>query len=87
MGDIMRKPKTTRGRAQDRRLVAGGQGYEVNYFATKHGITREQAREIIGRVGNDRAKLNAAAEASKKRGARSSVTPRPGQRSKVQTAR
>ena len=57
----MKKSKTTRGRTQDRRLVAGGQGYEVNYFATKHGITREQAREIIGRVGNDRTKLNAAA--------------------------
>jgi hypothetical protein len=66
----MKKPKTTRGRAQDRRLVAGGEGYEVNYFATKHGITREQSREIIARIGNSRPKLNAAAEALKKKGRR-----------------
>ncbi len=36
-------------------------GYGVNYFARKHGITTESAREIIDRVGDDRAKLNAAA--------------------------
>ncbi len=53
--------RTTRGRAQDRRKVASGQGYEVNYFATKHGLTREQARNLISRIGNDRDKLNAAA--------------------------
>jgi hypothetical protein len=29
----------------DRIKVAGGEGYEVNYFANKHGITREQARK------------------------------------------
>jgi len=57
----MKPAKTKRGVAQDRRRVAGGQGYQVNYFATKHGITREQARELIGRIGNDRDKLNAAA--------------------------
>lgn len=58
---VMKPARTKRGIAQDRRRVAGGQGYEVNYFATKHGITREQARELIGRIGNDRDKLNAAA--------------------------
>jgi hypothetical protein len=47
--------------ARDRNRVAGGQGYEVNYFATKHGITREQARQLIKEIGNDRDKLNAAA--------------------------
>lgn len=46
----------------DRRRVAGGQGYEVNYFARKHGISAGQARELIAEVGNDREKLNAAAE-------------------------
>ena len=52
----------------DRKRVAAGQGYEVNYFARKHGLTTEQAREIIERFGNDREKLNAEAEkASKKR--------------------
>jgi hypothetical protein len=47
---------------QDRRTVAKGEGYEVAYFARKHGITREQALRLIDRVGNDRAKLNKAAE-------------------------
>jgi hypothetical protein len=53
--------------AADRRRVAGGEGYEVNYFANKHGITREQARNLIAKIGNDRDKLNKAAEKLKKR--------------------
>lgn len=53
--------KTARGRNQDRNLVAGGQGYEVSYFARKHGITAQQARDLIKEIGNDRDKLNAAA--------------------------
>ena len=48
--------------AEDRRKVAGGEGYEVNYFANKHGITREQARNLIKKIGNNRDKLNKAAE-------------------------
>lgn len=51
----------------DRKRVAAGQGYEVTYFARKHGLTSEQAREIIKRVGNDREKLNAEAEKVKRR--------------------
>jgi len=38
-----------------------GQGYEVTYFARKHGLTRQQARELIRKVGHDRSKLNEAA--------------------------
>ena len=53
------KTKTDDG---DRRRVAGNQGYEVTYFARKHGITAKEAREIIERVGNDRKKLNAEAK-------------------------
>lgn len=53
--------KSKRGKA-DRRKVAGGQGYEVGYFARKHGITRDQARRLIARIGNNRDRLNAAAE-------------------------
>lgn len=45
----------------DAKLVAGGQGYEVAYFAKKHDITRRQAKELIGSIGNDREALNAAA--------------------------
>lgn len=47
---------------QDRTRVAGDEGYELDYFAQKHGISREQARELINRIGNDREKLDAAAE-------------------------
>jgi Protein of unknown function (DUF3606) len=52
---------------RDRGRVAGGQGYELGYFARKHGISREEARSLIQRIGNDRAKLNAAAERMKGR--------------------
>jgi len=45
----------------DRRKVAASEPYEVGYFAKKHDITREQARELIRRIGNDRDELNAAA--------------------------
>lgn len=48
--------------AQDRARVAGDEDYEVGYFAQKHGITRDQARELINRIGNDRTKLDSAAE-------------------------
>ena len=52
---------------RDRDRVSSGEGYEVEHFARKHGLTMEQARELIARVGNDRAKLDAAAEAMKGR--------------------
>ena len=58
--------KSNRG-GRDRNRVAGGQGYELGYFARKHGLSREQARSLISKVGNDRAKLNAAAERMKGR--------------------
>lgn len=57
----MADDKTKRGGA-DRRTVAAGEGYEVGYFAKKHGITRDQAQDLIKNVGNDREKLNAAAQ-------------------------
>ena len=48
---------------RDDSQVAGDQGYEIGYFADKHGISREKARELIERYGNDRAALDR--EASK----------------------
>ena len=57
----MADDKTKTGKP-DRSRVAGGEGYEVGYFARKHGITTEQAQELIDRIGNDRASLDAAAE-------------------------
>ncbi len=53
---------TTKTGSADRRQVARGEGYEVDYFAQKHGITQEQAKDLISRHGNDRATLDAAAE-------------------------
>ena len=42
---------------RDRLRVAGGEDYEIDYLVDKAGITREQARELIKRYGNDRDKL------------------------------
>jgi hypothetical protein len=50
---------------RDRRTVSASEPYEVEYFARKHGLTMEQARDLIARVGNDRATLDAAAEEMK----------------------
>ncbi len=46
---------------QDRRQSLGDQGYELRYFARKHGLTTAQAMDLIRRIGSDRAKLNEAA--------------------------
>lgn len=43
-----------------------GQGYDVTYFARKHGLTRQQARDLIRKVGHDRDKLNETAVAMKR---------------------
>jgi len=56
----MSDDKTITGDA-DRRRVSGDQGYELRYFARKHGLTTAQAMDLIRRIGNDRAKLNEAA--------------------------
>jgi hypothetical protein len=56
----MADDKSKRG-GPDRARVAGGEGYEVDYFAKKHGISTTKAKELIDRIGNDRAKLDAAA--------------------------
>jgi hypothetical protein len=50
---------------QDRSRVAGDQEYEVRYFAEKHGISQEQAQELIDRHGNNREELDRAAEQMK----------------------
>ncbi|WP_380939942.1 DUF3606 domain-containing protein [Sphingomonas floccifaciens] len=61
----MADDKSKRG-AADRARVAAGEGYEVNYFARKHGITKQQAEDLIAKVGNDRENLNQAASKLKK---------------------
>jgi hypothetical protein len=45
----------------DRSRVSGEQDYEVRYLAEKYGLSSEQARRLIARVGNDRQKLDDAA--------------------------
>ena len=56
MQATMADDKSKRG-SQDRRTVAAGQGYELREFASKHGITEDQARDLIHKHGNDRKKL------------------------------
>jgi hypothetical protein len=46
----------------DRGRVSGSEGYEVRYFAEKHGISMDQARDLINRVGNNREELDRAAD-------------------------
>ena len=52
--------KTTRGRAQDRARVAGGQKYEVAYEAKKTKKTASAVRKAIKKVGNSRKKVSKA---------------------------
>ena len=42
---------------QDRARVAGGEDYEVQDFASRHGISPDEVREMIKRVGNSREAL------------------------------
>ena len=46
--------KSARGRNQDRKLVAGGQPYEVRYEAKKSGAPQAAVKEAIKRSGNSR---------------------------------
>ena len=57
----MSDDKTNRG-GQDRARVSGSETYEVDYFASKHNISREQAQDLIGRFGNSREVLDREAE-------------------------
>lgn len=47
---------------QDRKLVAGGEKYEVAYFAKKHGLELKDARRIIDTHGPDRDAADKAAQ-------------------------
>jgi len=46
----------------DRSRVSGSENYEVDHFAKKHGLTRQQARDLIKKHGSNRKELDAAAE-------------------------
>jgi Protein of unknown function (DUF3606) len=62
---VMADDRSKRG-AQDRRTVAGSERYELNYEAEKLGISPDQLKAIIARVGTDRAKIEEAAGRIKK---------------------
>jgi hypothetical protein len=51
------KKAATRGRAQDRARVAGGQKYEVDYEAKKTGRTAPAVKKAVKKVGNIRGKV------------------------------
>ncbi len=48
---------TSRGRKQDRRLVAKGQDYEVRYEAKKTGTSKRRVKKAVNNVGNSRRKV------------------------------
>jgi Protein of unknown function (DUF3606) len=50
----METKKTTRGRAQDRSKVAGGQDHEVSYEAKKTGKSGESVKSAVKSAGNSR---------------------------------
>lgn len=50
---------TSRGRAQDRALVAGGQDHEVKYEARKESVSKQAVEKSVKKVGNSRDKVEA----------------------------
>jgi hypothetical protein len=55
----MAKTQTSRGRAQDRARVAGGQDHEVKYEASKKGVPKDTVKKAIKSAGNSRKKVEA----------------------------
>ena len=50
---------TTRGRAQDRAKVAGGQDHEVRYESKKTGASKDEVKSAVKSAGNSRTKVEA----------------------------
>jgi hypothetical protein len=49
-----KKQTSSKGRAQDRAKVAGGQDYEVKYEAGKTGTSEQKVKEAVKSAGNSR---------------------------------
>jgi Protein of unknown function (DUF3606) len=49
--------RTSLGRAQDRRRVAGGQDYEVRYESKKTGRSKKRVKQAVKKIGNSRRKV------------------------------
>ena len=43
--------KTKRGRQQDRRMINTHEAYELSYWSKKFGVTRDELREAVQKVG------------------------------------
>ena len=52
-----KKRQSARGRKQDRARVAGGQGYEVGYEATKMRRSRAGVKKAVKEIGNNRKRV------------------------------
>lgn len=48
---------SSRGRAQDRAKVAGGQDHEVRYEADKTGASKADVKDAVKSAGNSRKKV------------------------------
>jgi len=55
----MAEKQTSRGRAQDRARVAGGQDHEVSYEAKKEGVSKDKVKKAVKSAGNSRKKVEA----------------------------
>jgi hypothetical protein len=51
------KKSSSRGRAQDRARVAGGQEHEVRYESKKTGASASDVKEAVKSAGNSRKKV------------------------------
>ena len=51
------KKTSSRGRAQDRSKVAGGQEHEVRYEAKKSGASASEVKRAVKSEGNSRQKV------------------------------
>ena len=49
--------KLSKGTSQDRKKVAGGQEYEVNYEKNKMDASKEAVKDTVKKVGNSRKKV------------------------------
>lgn len=43
--------------ARERNRVVAAQDHEIEYFAASHGLSKQEVRDLIARVGNDRETL------------------------------
>ena len=60
MASSKKSSGSSRGRAQDRSRVAGGQEHEVRYEAKKTGATASDVKRAVKSEGNSRKKVEKA---------------------------